>query len=80
MGDDGSCAPVPVSGTVTGSCVFTRSTTLVGATPWLNRYESTRLDTKNSVASTAVVRERNEAEPREPNTVPEAPAPISRRA
>ena len=30
---------------------------------------------KNSVASTAVVRDRNEADPRAPNTVPEAPAP-----
>ena len=39
------------------------------------RYASAKLVTKNNVASTAVAREKNVAEPRAPNTVPEAPAP-----
>src|SRR5512135_1716040 len=58
-----------------GASAGSVSITLVGAFCWLNRYDRPRLDRKNSVASTAVVRDRNEAEPRAPNTVPEAPAP-----
>ena len=38
-------------------------------------YASVRLLAKNAAASTAVAREKKLAEPREPNTVPEAPAP-----
>ena len=42
------------AGAVGAGC--TRSTTLVGAVCWLNRYDSPRLVTKNSVARIAVVR------------------------
>ena len=41
----------------------------------VERYASARLVAKNNVASTAVAREKNVAEPRAPNTVPDAPAP-----
>ena len=42
---------------------------------WPPRYASVRLVAKNNAASVAVMRDRNEAEPRAPNTVPDAPAP-----
>src|SRR5512135_2157110 len=45
-----------------GASAGSVSITLVGAFCWLNRYDRPR-------------RDRNEAEPRAPNTVPEAPAP-----
>src|SRR5687767_10683738 len=54
----------------------TRSRTLFGASGARPpRYASVRLVTMNNAASVAVVRDRNDAEPRAPNTVPEAPAP-----
>ena len=71
-GSDGSGVGV-VTGA--GACWVTVSTTLVDSFCWLNRYVRPRLVRKNSVARIAVVRDRNEAEPRAPNTVPEAPAP-----
>ena len=63
------------AGAGAGADCCTVSTTLVGAFCWLNRYVRPRLVRKNSVARTAVVRERELAEPRAPNTVPDAPAP-----
>ena len=51
------------------------SSRLVGAVRCVASHASVKLVTKNSAASTPVAREKKVAEPRAPNTVPDAPAP-----
>jgi hypothetical protein len=71
----GGIRPGAGVGTGAGVSCCTVSTTLVGSRCCENRNARPRLVMKKSVASTAVVRDKNDAEPRAPKTVPDAPAP-----